>query len=266
MLGVRILSAVALGIPFLAAVYAGRPWFDLVILAGLVLLAWEWARVSGGHWLLDTVALAIGPVAAAAVAFAGRWEWALAVLALGLVPAGLVGLRRGAAGAAWAMGAVPYAGLGGLALLWLRDHGEAGWLAVLWVLLVVWATDTGAYAAGRTVGGPKLAPRASPNKTWSGLLGGMGCAALVGGGALALMPPAVLPLSPAWGLAAGALLAVVAQAGDLFESVLKRHFGVKDSSRIIPGHGGLLDRVDGLLTAAPVLVLLALAASPGGGG
>jgi phosphatidate cytidylyltransferase len=139
-------------------------------------------------------------------------------------------------------------------LLWLARGGPAGRLTLLWLLAVVWATDIGAYAAGRTFGGPRLAPRWSPSKTWSGLAGGIVCAALTGWATAAW-----LGISPAVPLAAiSAGLAIVEQFGDLAESVAKRRFGVKDSSGLIPGHGGLLDRLDGLLAVIPVAALLTL--------
>jgi len=136
-------------------------------------------------------------------------------------------------------------------LAWLRT---GGWGNVLFVLLVVWATDIGAYLIGRFGGGPRLAPRISPGKTWSGAAGGLASALAVGLGT-ALFSQA--PLAGALFVAAG--FSVAAQAGDLLESGMKRHFGVKDSGRLIPGHGGLLDRLDGLLAAAPVAALLAAA-------
>jgi phosphatidate cytidylyltransferase len=147
-----------------------------------------------------------------------------------------------------------------VALVWLRgDVGGAR--LILWLMATVWATDIGAFFAGRLIGGPKLAPRISPKKTWAGLIGAMASAGLVG-----IVADFSVPGAPGAAVlaAAGAVMAVVAQAGDLGESWVKRHFGAKDSSALIPGHGGLLDRVDGLLAAA-----LALAAwqwfSSGGG-
>lgn len=151
-----------------------------------------------------------------------------------------------------------------VALLWLRLDAEYGRLAVFWLLLVVWATDIFAYFVGRGIGGPRIAPRLSPKKTWAGLIGGMFGAGVVGAAAaiwLDLGSPAMLAL-----VSAG--LAVVAQAGDFFESALKRRAGVKDSGRLIPGHGGVLDRVDGLVTAAVAAALIALlhgSLSPGMG-
>ncbi|MBT3397060.1 MAG: phosphatidate cytidylyltransferase [Alphaproteobacteria bacterium] len=137
-----------------------------------------------------------------------------------------------------------------MALLWLR-MGDNGMLAVLWLFLSVWSCDTGAYFAGRGIGGPKLAPRISPKKTWSGLLGGMFLAAV----ASVLLAVLLQQKDAALFAALGALLALISQCGDLAESALKRHFDVKDSGALIPGHGGILDRVDGVLFAAPVLAL-----------
>ncbi|MGI9507260.1 MAG: phosphatidate cytidylyltransferase, partial [Geminicoccaceae bacterium] len=143
-----------------------------------------------------------------------------------------------------------------LAMVWLRALPEIGLVTILWLFFVVWSTDIMAYVVGRKVGGAKLAPSISPGKTWSGLLGGMAGAAIVG----AVMSFAMEPfrLLPSILLAAG--LAVVAQIGDLAESALKRQAGVKDSGGLIPGHGGLFDRIDGLLFAAPVLAVVMMLA------
>jgi phosphatidate cytidylyltransferase len=140
-----------------------------------------------------------------------------------------------------------------MALDWLRADPVYGQLTIFWLFGVVWATDIGAYAAGRTIGGAKLAPRISPNKTWAGLAGGVLSAGLVGLGVAIWFVKDPHPLALA-GLSAA--LAVLAQLGDLGESSLKRHFGVKDSGRLIPGHGGVLDRCDGLLSTAPAVALL----------
>jgi phosphatidate cytidylyltransferase len=132
--------------------------------------------------------------------------------------------------------------------------GPAGLRNVLFVVLVVWAGDVGAYLVGRLIGGPRLAPKISPGKTWSGAGGGTVAAVLAGAAAGFETPlrAAVLAL----------VLSLVAQAGDLLESAIKRHFGAKDSGWIIPGHGGLLDRLDGVLAAAPVALLWSLASRP----
>jgi phosphatidate cytidylyltransferase len=198
-------------------------------------------RGEGGGFLPATVFLA-AVLAATGLAWAG-----LAVLAVG----GALVWR--VAGRAAALG-VPYVGLTGIALIWLRADA-AGFGRVLVLLLIVWATDIAAYLAGRLIGGPKLAPAISPGKTWSGAAGGLAGALVVG----------VVASPGAWGLAMAAVLSVVSQMGDLMESGIKRHYGVKDSGKLIPGHGGLLDRLDGVLTAAPVAAVLALLAKPGVG-
>jgi phosphatidate cytidylyltransferase len=139
-------------------------------------------------------------------------------------------------------------------LLWLAREGISGRVTLLWVVAVVWATDIGAYVVGKMLGGPRLAPRWSPRKTWAGLAGGTVCAALSG-----WVTAALLGLSPALPLVfISAGLAIVEQFGDLAQSFAKRRFGVKDSSGLIPGHGGLLDRVDGLLAVVPVVALMTL--------
>lgn len=141
-----------------------------------------------------------------------------------------------------------------ISLVWLRGLDPAGMVTVVWLLAVVVTTDTAAYFTGRTLGGPKLAPKISPKKTWSGLLGGMSGAAIAGGVVAANVDGAnILTL----GLIGGGF-AVVAQLGDLLVSKAKRAFGVKDSSNLIPGHGGVLDRLDGFLSASLVLAALAL--------
>ena len=139
----------------------------------------------------------------------------------------------------------------------LRSDGEDGFLAVIFLFVVVWTTDIAAYFIGRAAGGPKLLPQVSPNKTWSGAIGGTLAAVVV---ALALAKTAAFA-----GLFAIAMLAIVlsvsAQAGDMFESFLKRRFGAKDSGHLIPGHGGLMDRLDGFVTASVVAALIGLRAA-----
>jgi phosphatidate cytidylyltransferase len=149
---------------------------------------------------------------------------------------------------------VPYAGIGGLSLLWLRLHSPAGLHDALFLVAVIWATDIGAYLAGRLLGGRKLAPKISPGKTWTGAIGGLLLAAAAGV-TLAGMNGLALPVA--------VLLSLFAQGGDLLESAIKRKCGVKDSGRTIPGHGGLFDRLDGFLTAAPLAAILALSVHGG---
>ena len=147
-------------------------------------------------------------------------------------------------GFGWQVAGFLYALVPALALLWIRERSPVGVELLLWVFITTWSVDIGAYFAGRTIGGPKLAPAISPNKTWAGLIGGMIAAALFGGlwAWLLQLPAILLLLAPPF--------AVAAQIGDLFESWLKRRAGVKDSGDWLPGHGGALDRLDGLVVVA----------------
>jgi len=153
----------------------------------------------------------------------------------------------------WHLGGLIYIILPCVCLALLRQidtpHDDTGLRLTFSLLVMVWGTDIGAYIAGRIIGGPKIAPKISPNKTWAGLFGGMILAAIATG---ALSHYYETPIIPHMILAAA--IAIIAQTGDFFESWVKRRFGVKDSSNIIPGHGGLLDRLDGLLFAAPVVL------------
>lgn len=230
----------------LAAVWFGRPWLPILAVVGAALMGWEWARLSyRGTRPLVTALIVLTPAVAVAVAAFGS-SLAAVLLALAGTAAILLAVSAdGAPTARWAAGGTLWLALPCIVFVWLTADPEVGRAAVLWLLAVVWATDIAAYAAGRSIGGPRLAPRLSPNKTWAGLAGGMVGAGIVGYVAAWLVganAAILVPLSMA--------LAVCAQLGDLAESLAKRHFGVKDSSGLIPGHGGLLDRVDGLLTAA----------------
>ena len=156
---------------------------------------------------------------------------------------------------------VPYAGLPALALLWLRSDVGFGLQATLYVLVVVWAMDIFALFGGRSIGGPKLWPRVSPNKTWAGLLSGAAASTIAGAAFAKGVGGPVAALA-----ATGLVLGLVSQAGDLAESALKRSYGVKDSSGLIPGHGGFLDRVDGVVAAsigAAIISLVVNAEAPG---
>jgi phosphatidate cytidylyltransferase len=216
-------------------------------------LAYEWAglcgdRWSSGGWLI----VAALPLAVVVTALETAGHALLLLAAATVAVAALSGglsLRR-----PLAFG-VPWLGLGAVALVWLRQPSVSGGANVIVLLMVVWASDIGAYLAGRAIGGPRMAPAISPGKTWSGAAGGLVGAAIVGMAASSVLGGG--PVS--WRSAALAVfVGVVSQAGDLFESLVKRHFGVKDSGSLIPGHGGLLDRLDAVLTAAPAAALLAL--------
>lgn len=246
-LGVRILSSVVLIALVVAAIAGGRPSFSLLIALSVLTLGWEWSRLCGGPSLgAAGVALAVAVLATVVTASVGRVDAALVVAAVGTAAVGIAARLDGHSKIGWLAAGVPYIGLPGVALVWLIADPEWGRQTVGWMVATVAATDIGAYAAGRALGGARLLPRVSPNKTWAGLFGGVTCAVLVGG-----VTGILLGLPRLWPLAlASAVLAVLAQLGDLFESRVKRQFGVKDAGGIIPGHGGLLDRVDGHLAAA----------------
>jgi phosphatidate cytidylyltransferase len=199
-------------------------------------------------------ALVLAPIALAGV-WVGGAAFAVMVSAamLGLAVEWL-GLCRRSGWASLCPVGLAYIALAGAALLWLRDDPAAGRADVLFLLLVVWAGDVGAYLIGRRLGGPRLAPHISPGKTWSGAVGGLLAAVAAG-----LLTAHVLSDAATWRVVVvAAALGGVAQAGDLLESFVKRRLEVKDSGHLIPGHGGLFDRLDGVLAAAPVAAMLAL--------
>ncbi len=248
---IRVLTALLLAPPVVAAAYFGSPYLEILVVGGFTVAAWEWLRLSQPGGPSRTGWMVVASVAAALTAAAfGYYERALLFAVVGAV-GGLLQFPRGVGAALWSGVGALYLSAGGLGLVYLRESFPDGREIVLWIFALVWATDTGAMLAGRLIGGPKLAPGISPNKTWAGLAGGAAAAALVG--ALAA------ELWVAWSAGVLALaslgLALIEQAGDLFESSLKRRAGAKDSSRLIPGHGGLLDRIDGLLAVTLVVSL-----------
>lgn len=257
-LAIRAASAVALGVPFVLSVRAGAPYFDLWIVAAIIVLAWEWYRLTaspvgsqtgtfGPRGLLFVIC-ALLPVLAASLLSPPVALVVAAAAILGM----LVSAQGPAQSNAWLSGGIAYLTLPCIALLWLRHDAPDGLAVVFWLIAVVWASDIGAYFAGRLIGGPKLAPAISPNKTWAGFFGGCGAAMMVGAIATVLTGADSLLAMAAVSVGLG----IVAQLGDLVESWLKRRFGAKDTSALIPGHGGLLDRVDGLMAAAALLALI----------
>ena len=255
----RVLSALVLAPAAFACLWFGTPWFELLVAVVTLAMAWEWRRIcGGGAFGAPGVALVLTVAAAIVLAGIGRTGVAVGVVAIGA--AVTAALARTERGMGWsALGAVAV-GLPAIALVWLRGE-DARLDLVLWLAVAIAATDIAAFFVGRAIGGPRLAPVISPKKTWAGLLGGMAAAA---------------SWSVAFGLWAGwtgplrlalfgAGLAVIAQIGDLSVSVVKRHFGVKDASQLIPGHGGMLDRADGYVLAAPLVALLVAFGNHGGG-
>ena len=235
-----VLAPIALGLTW----FGGWPFAALLGVAA-VLMAWELSTLLPGISMTMRIMLAGFALIAIGLTAIGGPFVALLVSLAGLTFAITISILTSAPVSSPAI-AFPYLILPLVSLLWLREGDDYGRIALFWLLFTVWATDTFAYFAGRSIGGPKLAPRLSPNKTWAGLIGGMVGAALVGA-----ITAIWFSLGSAFGLAiVSALIAVIAQAGDIFESALKRRAGVKDSGKVIPGHGGILDRVDGLVTAA----------------
>jgi len=225
----------------------GLPFALLVAVVGLAMV-WEWCRIAFRD---DGFAPYLILFAGAALLSCFIWGASLATaFAWTLLAAYLAGialsLYRKAGELPWVTFGMPYICAPLFALVSLRGESELGFACVLWLLLIVWTTDTAAYFTGRTLGGPKLAPSVSPKKTWSGACGGVIGAALVG-----------YVFSLIWGLPSpgvvglvSAVVSVIGQIGDLVESAFKRRFGVKDSGTLIPGHGGALDRMDSLITAS----------------
>jgi len=248
----RVISGLVLaGVSIAAVLWGGWPFAALV---GLVaaLAAWEWNALADpprdNHIVLAHGATLIGAAATMAL---GDLSMALTTLGLGSLSACLVASMSRRAMTMPALGGF-YIGLTVVALIWLSGR-PGGSLLVLGLLVIVWASDIGAFFTGRALGGPKLAAKISPGKTWSGAVGGVVLAALVAGGYGRVTG---LGGNVFAAMMVGAVLSGVAQAGDLVESALKRRAGVKDSGSLIPGHGGVLDRLDSLFFAAPVAALL----------
>jgi phosphatidate cytidylyltransferase len=247
----RLAAALVLAPLALAAAYVGGAFWTALVTLTSVGLFIEWLMVVGevraiGVTVAGAVALAISGYCLAL----GLVDFSVVILGLGLavVTAFAAGHRS------WAATGFLYAAAAELASILVRLDPAEGWSALLLVLLVVWASDIGGYVAGRGIGGPKLAPRISPNKTWAGAIGGFIGSLIVAAGLATFGVGYTIPL-----LLLAAVLSIASQLGDLFESAVKRHFGVKDSSHIIPGHGGLLDRLDGYVAAIVLAAILGLA-------
>lgn len=253
----RLYSAACLAPLVVASIYFGSPWFDVFVVVAAIVMIWEWCRICGnGRFGRFGWASEAGILTALAIYYAGEPGLALAMLIC--VSALLATLWRGGGARDMIHRAVGIVlvGLFGLVMLWLRGDNQDGRDIVIWLICAVWFTDMGAYVAGKSIGGPRLAPRVSPNKTWAGL----------GGGVLAALLWSVFwtqrtdTHDPVLAAAYGVAITILAQLGDLTVSMVKRRHGVKDSSNLIPGHGGFLDRLDGMLLTAPATALaLALA-------
>jgi len=257
-LWLRILSAAVLAPVALVCVWVGGTAFAGLVVLLAAGLCYEWLGLCGQRSSLAAMLLfAALPVSVALTQFGTA---ASALILLAVATAATTAYGRGLSPARPLAFGIPYVGVAVVALVWLRQQPRSGGVNVIVLLLVVWASDIGAYLAGRAIGGRRLAPSVSPGKTWSGAVGGLVAAAAVGFAASAILSDRLSSWrSASWRpVAFAVLIGIIGQAGDLFESRLKRHFGVKDSGTIIPGHGGLLDRLDAMLTAAPATALLAL--------
>jgi phosphatidate cytidylyltransferase len=246
----RVIAALVLAPTVIAIAYAGGwLWIALATLAAIGLYV-EWLTIVGMARNRSVVASGIVALATAGLCLAfGRLDFSLLVLGLGLVAVALLSPRR----RNWTATGFFYAGAAAIASVLVRLDPVWGFVALILILLVVWASDIGGYFAGRGIGGPKLWPRVSPKKTWAGAIGGFAASLVVAAGFAAFGVGKIGPL-----LLLSAVLSIASQLGDLFESAVKRHFGVKDSSHIIPGHGGLLDRLDGFVAAVVLAAILGL--------
>lgn len=251
----RIVSGVAIGAVALAMTYWSPALFTILMLVIAAAMSWEWGRMVRGAALSDPAMIVhiLAVLLAALLSATDMAGLAIASTVIGAIA--VAALTFGVGNAQLSGAGVLYAGLPVVALGWIRGDEPLGFLATLFVLLAVIVTDIGAYASGRTIGGPKLWPAVSPNKTWSGLIGGV-LAASIAGGLFAWLSGTG---SASWLAGLGLVLGLVAQGGDLAESALKRHFGVKDSSNLIPGHGGVMDRMDGIVTASVIAAIVAFA-------
>jgi phosphatidate cytidylyltransferase len=249
----RVISGAVLIVVALALTFAGGVFYRVLAAAIAGAVLYEWLAMTAPDAPPSQRWLAIGLLAVLLALLLGGSSPSFLAMALGgavfVTAAHAVKVGTGY----WTTFGLAYAGLIGLSLSALRGADQAGLYATLFLFAVVWSTDIAAYFVGRAVGGPKLAPAISPGKTWSGAVGGAVAAVLAGVGVAAATGS---PRSLGALVAAILVLTVASQAGDLFESAIKRRFGAKDSSRLIPGHGGVMDRVDGLATAAFVLFLL----------
>ena len=244
----RVLAAIVLAPLAIAIAWAGGWLWALLVMLATIGLYVEWLVVVG---LARELRASVPGVVALAVAgsclIAGRLEAALIVLGIGLVIVAVLSPER----RQWSATGFFYAAAAEIASVLVRQDPVNGFAPLFFVLLVVWAADIGGYFAGRGIGGPKLWPKVSPKKTWAGAIGGFVAGLAVAGAFAGAGAGKTGPL-----LALAAFLSVISQLGDLFESAVKRRFGVKDSSHIIPGHGGLLDRLDGFVAAVVAAAIL----------
>ena len=252
-LALRVVSAAVLGPLAVGLAYVGGWPFMVFWAIAACGIHWEWRAIlrdpGPAPKGLGECAIAV----AGAGLMAGRAGMAVALLGFGMVIEAVIATTNWFR--TWAAAGVLYAGGMLVACVLLRGDAQYGFVAIVFLFAIVWTTDILAYFVGRLVGGPKLWERVSPKKTWSGAIGGAG-AAVIAGLAVAHYAHLANPLAAA---ALALVLSVASQGGDLFESAFKRRFGVKDAGHVIPGHGGIMDRLDGFLVAAVVAVVIGIA-------
>ncbi|MCO6185993.1 phosphatidate cytidylyltransferase [Rhizobium sp. L1K21] len=245
-LRLRIISAVFLAIVVLAGAWMGGFYFALLAQVIALLVYYEWCTITCVV-SSNLRGYALGWVLMAVLALSCLTQdvsYSLAFLFAAVLLSAIIAVFQKAS--FWWPAGIAYAGLSGLSLAYIRGSDLAGLVAIIFLFAVVWGTDIAAYFVGRAIGGPKLAPRISPGKTWSGAVGGT-----IAGVFLSALVVMVFFRQPSLALlVVSFFLSVFSQIGDLFESHIKRRFGVKDSSKLIPGHGGVMDRVDGLVFAS----------------
>ncbi len=254
-LTLRVLTAAVLVPIALLVAWAGGIWFALLVAAGTALAGHEWSKLCDiDRPAAVALLIVIGPVLAIAQSTGGP---AASLLVLLLALLSTFGGEKSTPNRIWPAIGVAYLGIPTVAILWVRADLQIGQVTLIYLFAVVWLTDIGAYAFGRTIGGPRLAPSISPGKTWAGAIGGLFLAV-----AVTLLAAWIMGSPrPVGAIALAFYLSIATQCGDLFESWVKRRFGKKDSGTIIPGHGGVLDRIDGLLFAAPVMAAIIIANS-----
>jgi len=271
-IGLRAASAIVLAPAAVLAIWLGGLRFLGLMLLACGLLAVEWSTMSASRaWRVMAGAVGFGLMAGVISAYANQLSLALVLLVFGAMAAGVYARSRGQEALDAAYG-VLYLGWPAVLLIWLRDGDTAIGLAwTVFAFVIAWSSDIMAYLAGSLIGGPKLWPRFSPNKTWSGFIGGLAAGTMAGAIMAGGFPQWFsfwpdMGLGAVWGALLGFTAAVATMAGDLWESALKRRYGVKDAGNLIPGHGGLLDRVDGLMFAVVVVACGRLIAIHWGGG
>ncbi len=251
----RIMSALIMIPLAVAAVLLGGWWFAGAALIVGAMALYEWFGVTGAKalWAATAALIAIW----VAIAAHGSVALSAYLLIMGAIGSAFICLVRGGEDTAkWVAIGLAYVSVPMVAFIWLIETPAGSWL-ILWLFVVVWVTDAAAYATGRLIGGPKLAPAISPGKTWAGAIGGLVFAVV----AAFVATPYLLIMETRDAIILAASMSVVSQLGDLAESWVKRRFNKKDSGSLIPGHGGVMDRVDGLVAAGPVLAIV-VAVSP----